>query len=323
MIDAVLTWVDGNDPAMKAKQARYMAFKCADKLDDVAGPARFVQSNEIFYAVASILRFAPYVGRIFIVTDNQNPHLDEFVKRNFPDSKVPLIILDHRDIFKGYEEYLPVFNSRSIETMLWRIPDLSEQFIFLNDDFFFASPSRIEDFFRDGKVVCYSHYYPVLAEEIIRLSHRKRNGHRRASYKDSLMNAAKMVGSHRFLTLQHTPKAMLRSIYEDYYDRHPEAIVRNLKHKFRHDDQYNVPGLFFLLARNRNLMIRENPDRCLLMVRQMRDKKDYFRKKLEWADNDPYLKFGCINALQDASPKEMEMFKEWIARRLNIVFVSK
>lgn len=321
MIDAVLTWVDGSDPVLKANQAKYMEFKGADKLDDVAGPARYIQSNEIFYAVASILRFAPYVGRIFIVTDNQDPHLDEFIEKNFPGNKVPIQIIDHSVIFKGYEEYLPVFNSRSIEAMLWRIPGLSEEFIFLNDDFFFAAPSRLEDFFRDGKVVCYSHYYPVFAEELIHYSHRKKNGHRRVSYKDSLMNAAKMVGSHRFLTLQHTPKAMLRSVFQEYYDSHPEAMIRNISHKFRNEAQYNVPGLFFLLARSKGLMIRENPDRKLLLVRYMRDKKDYLRKKLEWADGNPELMFGCMNALQDANEIEMQMFRDWISNKLGLKFI--
>ena len=30
------------------------------------------------------------------------------------------------------------------------------------------------------------------------------------------------------------------------------------------------------------------------------------------------MKFGCMNSLQDASPMEMSMFKDWISRRLSL-----
>ena len=80
-IDAVLTWLDGEDPVFKARRAKYLTSRGEDKFDDIAGTARTVQSNEIFYAVASILRFAPYVGRIFIVTPSQDPHLGPFLEK--------------------------------------------------------------------------------------------------------------------------------------------------------------------------------------------------------------------------------------------------
>ena len=197
---------------LAAKRQKYLTSAGEEKMNDVGGPARYVQSNEIFYAVASIIRFAPFIGRIFIVTDGQDPHLDSFIAANFPGSKVEIRIVSHADIiFKGYEEFLPVFNSRAIETMLWRIPGLSEDYIFMNDDFFFAAPSSVEDFFRNGKVVCYSKYLPVCWEEIVHYSHPVKNGHRRVSYKDSLMNAALMLGFHAEGFAQKRVQGILRS----------------------------------------------------------------------------------------------------------------
>lgn len=317
-IDAVLTWVDGNDPGLAAKRQKYLTSAGEEKMNDVGGPARYVQSNEIFYAVASIIRFAPFIGRIFIVTDGQDPHLDSFIAANFPGSEVEIRIVSHADIFKGYEEFLPVFNSRAIETMLWRIPGLSEDYIFMNDDFFFAAPSSVEDFFRNGKVVCYSKYLPVCWEEIVHYSHPVKNGHRRVSYKDSLMNAARMLGFHYFPYLPHTPKALRRSVFKEYYEAHPEAVYRNIRHKFRHEEQYNVAGLFYLLEIREGKVVKDRHEDKLFIVREMRDKKDYFKKKLESADNNPAMKFGCMNSLQDASPMEMSMFKDWISRRLSL-----
>ena len=41
---------------------------------------------------------------------------------------------NHKEIFKGYENYLPTFNIRTIETAFHRIRNLSEHFIYFNDD---------------------------------------------------------------------------------------------------------------------------------------------------------------------------------------------
>jgi hypothetical protein len=42
---------------------------------------------------------------------------------------------------------LPVFASGIIESFLWRIPELSEQYIYFNDDTLLATPCTPEDFF--------------------------------------------------------------------------------------------------------------------------------------------------------------------------------
>src|SRR5690606_17025714 len=62
-------------------------------------------------------------------------------------------LVDHRDLFAGYERHLPTFNSRSIISMLWRIPGLAERFVYFNDDFFLLRPVAPTDFFRGDKVV--------------------------------------------------------------------------------------------------------------------------------------------------------------------------
>ena len=46
----------------------------------------------------------------------------------------------HRELFEGFEDNLPTFNSLAIETLLWRIPDLAEQFLYFNDDVFLTAP---------------------------------------------------------------------------------------------------------------------------------------------------------------------------------------
>ena len=57
-----------------------------------------------------------------------------------------------QDVYKRQpEEYLPTFNSHTIEMNLHRIKGLSEQFVYFNDDMFINKPMKPRDFFVHGK----------------------------------------------------------------------------------------------------------------------------------------------------------------------------
>ncbi len=316
-IDAVLTWVNGNDPKLKAERGKYLTTKKEDKLEDIAGPERFIQSNEIRFAVASILRFAPYVKRIFIITNRQDPNLGDFIARNFPDNQVPVIIVDQNTLFEGHEQYLPVFNSIAVETMMWRIPDLSEEFIYMNDDFFFTSPSKKEDLFKAGKVVCYSSRFSSGVMKFLRFIRLRKNDHKRFTYKDSLLNGAEMIGWRHFFYLPHEPHPIFKSVLEGYLTEHPESILRNVRHRFRDNEQFNVQGFFYVLAESKGLLIHKPHKGVNLMIRKPKS-IEYLKGKLAWADRQPGLKYGCMNALQEADPEEKALFEGWISKRLEI-----
>ena len=56
-IDAVITWVDGNDERHKAKRMKY-GNNTMFKAEDIAGNSRYASLGEIFYCVASLNRYA-------------------------------------------------------------------------------------------------------------------------------------------------------------------------------------------------------------------------------------------------------------------------
>lgn len=114
-IDAVITWVDGNDPEHRRKRLSYEKGG-ESRLDDVAGDIRYVSIGEIRYCVASILRFAPFVRKIFIVTDGQDPCLGDFIESRFPGSPQKSISLTIRS-------YIGDMNNISLSST----PSLSRQ----------------------------------------------------------------------------------------------------------------------------------------------------------------------------------------------------
>ena len=103
-IDAVILWVDGSDPKLAEKRNRYLALEKQTVRHPGALPTRFASSDEIRYCVLSILTFAPFIRNIFIVTDEQDPGLYDEVRARFPDKAGCLKIVDHKEIFRGYEE---------------------------------------------------------------------------------------------------------------------------------------------------------------------------------------------------------------------------
>ena len=135
-IDIVLPWVDGNDPAWRqafGEARREVGMDCSE--------IRYRDWGTLRYLFRSIERFAPWVGTVHLITWG---HLPEWIDTTHPR----LHIVRHTDYIP--HEWLPTFNSNTIELNAWRIEGLSERFILLNDDTFFTRPCRDEDFFRRG-----------------------------------------------------------------------------------------------------------------------------------------------------------------------------
>lgn len=215
VVDAVITWVDGNDSAHKTKMSKYL--KNPSSLTSKSVRMRYNQVNEIEYVVKSILKYAKFVRNIYIVTDNQTPDFleeKEKIKNDFPT----VFVIDHKTIFRGNEVYLPTFNSLSIETLLYKIPDLSEHFVYFNDDFFLANKVRLDDFFIDGKPVIRGSWskfyddvwYKKLKKVFLKISNKKQN----LTYKHrkGLQKSAEFLNFKYFFFTEHTPSALRKSI---------------------------------------------------------------------------------------------------------------
>ncbi len=315
-IDIVIPWVDGNDPVHRAKRQKHNTLKCETKHEDVGGSSRFDNIGEIFLCVQSINIFARFVRKIFIVTDNQDPDLDTFLSETFPGGHIPIEIIDHKVIFRGYEEYLPTFNSRAIETMLWRIPGLSEHFILMNDDFILTGPTSPEDFFREGKTVCYAKVYLTAWAKLMRLFRPRRKGHKRISFKDSMLNSVEIMGgSGTFMYLGHTPRALKKSFYEDFFKGREDIMITNISHKFRHEEQFNSQELFYISENRAGRCIVIPTDRKLIYLNP-KNKKGYIDRKLKKFDSMPDVPFCCINTLCLADKAEQEKVLSWVRDKL-------
>eukprot|EP00240_Pyramimonas_obovata_P005088 CAMPEP_0118946922 /NCGR_PEP_ID=MMETSP1169-20130426/45097_1 /TAXON_ID=36882 /ORGANISM="Pyramimonas obovata, Strain CCMP722" /LENGTH=418 /DNA_ID=CAMNT_0006893023 /DNA_START=105 /DNA_END=1357 /DNA_ORIENTATION=- len=155
-IDAVYTWVNGSDPLFLREMLRYKLKLSADiqgldgqhnvseselerKLDEMTSASRYRDNEELRYSLRSVHKHAPWLRHIYIVTNGQVP--------SWLDLRHPQIsVIQHADIFP-YHKHLPTFSSPAIEVHLHRIPGLSHQFIYLNDDVLFGQDVWPDDWY--------------------------------------------------------------------------------------------------------------------------------------------------------------------------------
>jgi hypothetical protein len=307
-VDAVITWVDGSDPAHAARMREFGA-EVSFSEEDVAGSTRFASIGEIYWCVESIRRFAPFIRTIYIVTDGQDPGI--------PEGNIPVKIIDHKVIFRGYEKYLPVFNSIAIETMTWRIPGLAEHYVEFNDDFMLCAPVSVMDFFApDGAPVCYASFRSIPLTRFTRAIKKSENGHRKVTFKGMMVNGAVRAGARmRYLKLDHTPRALLRSFFDRWYELYPEDMLHNISFRFRDASQFSSEELQYVyLNKRKQLIILPVSGRLFYM--EPKDKKDYIPRKMKLLKNGSY-KFCCFNSLDKASQEEAAPVIEWINNTLS------
>lgn len=139
-IDLIYLWVDGNDKEWKKLKNKW-AERYGLPVDDIDNAeCRYIDNEELRYSLRSVAQNAPWINKIYIITNGQVP---QWLDTSHPKIK----IITHEQIMP--KEALPTFNSEAIESCIANIPELSEYFLYANDDFFIGKPVQ-QDFFYDS-----------------------------------------------------------------------------------------------------------------------------------------------------------------------------
>ena len=317
-VDAVITWVDGSDSVHRAKLADYLR-SVGGTPPPAARAARFHDAGEIDWCVASILRHAPWIDRIFVVTDAQVPPLLARIVGTPLAERIRVV--DHRELFAGFERFLPTFNSRAIISLLWRTPGLAEQFVYFNDDFSLLRPVRETDFFRDGKVVVRGQWRTQsqrrLGRRIVQALKRLRGAQPdRAGNHDAQELSARLAGfADRYYRMFHNPYPMRRSTLESFFAEHPELLESNVSHRLRSSTQFKAEVLAAHLEIARGDAVFDNALHTVqLKPRQQSESR--LRAKMARADRDESSAFACVQSLELASPDMQDEIAAWLQRHV-------
>ena len=241
-VDIVITWVDGSDPNWLAEKKMY-----TKKSNNV----RYRDWDNLVYIFRGIEQFMPWVHKIYFVTWG---HLPKWL--NIDNEK--LVIVNHQDYIP--EKYLPTFNSNVLDLNMFRIPGLSEQYINFNDDTFVIKPTKLEDFFYNGKpkdMACISPQ-PINRDMIMNIELNnmeiindyfsindiKRNKKKWLNFKMYGSYAIRTLIFMRFKTIlgffvPHIPISHLKSVVEELWEKEYAEYDKTCMHKFRTKEDIN------------------------------------------------------------------------------------
>lgn len=297
-IDLVYLWVDGNDPKWIAKHNALTG----NKDNDGNCKGRFYDNDELKFSLRSVEKYAPWIRRIFIVTDDQVP---EWLDTS--NSKIQII--DHKQIIP--EEGLPCFNSRIIEHCLYKIPGLADRFIYANDDMLFnreVTPSTFftEDGFpiiRLGKSA-FPEFSFWFNEKILRRP--------LSTYKMAIRNALRLVrrkyGSFRYRKGHHNIDAYLKEDYRKVAETFKDEISPTIKNHLRDgsDIQRGIYSFVPLIEK------RAHPEYV--------DKKTSFMLRIHHHKLYDQLEkynpiFFCVNDSQYASDEDRILARSFLEKR--------
>lgn len=230
-VDMVYTWVDGSDPKWLFRKAQYTGDDPGLLDVEVGGDARYANNDELRYSLRSVEMYANWVRHIYIVTDNQIP--------NWLDTSHPKItIVDHRDIFSD-RSVLPVFNANAIESQLHHIPGLSEHYVYMNDDFFFARPTGPDMFLLSNGLTKFFLSFRTLdidetrPDDLPLVFSAKKGRNLLAAHHD-------LFATRKF---KHTPRIQTRSVLERMEQEMPGEFAQTAASRFRHADDVMVTSL--------------------------------------------------------------------------------
>lgn len=216
-IDLVVPYVDSTD---KNWQEVFKKFSPKTVTQSVNGQNRFRgQGNFFRYFFRCIATNMSWINRIFLIVQSQSQ------VPNWIDRK-QVTIVTHDQFIPA--EFLPIFSSCAIEMFLHKIPELSEHFIYTNDDTFVTNKVTPEDFYLDDKA-----RFEVLRQTI--------DVNKKDMYMTHCKNCHNLIfnqDTSNIIRLDHGLKPYLKSKMEECFNLFKTNILGSIS-KFRQQNNYN------------------------------------------------------------------------------------
>lgn len=230
-IDVVLPYVRNDDEEWVEQFNKYNSIENKGKINTESNGKMRYSSDDMFfkYVIRSIYQFIPSIRKLHLLVASEN-QVPKWINKDTVN------VVLHKDFIP--QEYLPTFNSCTIEMFLKNIPDLSENFIYTNDDILMLNQMRYTDFFSDSRIV--SDYHTSNLDGI--KSHIW-GGNFINSSKLFFDNVNPIVPAHRALPMK-------LSCVKDCYNKYEEQILNSIT-RFR--DYKNLNQYIYTLY-----MLKEN-----------------------------------------------------------------
>lgn len=299
MVDAVVTWVDGSDPAHVAKRKYWLAQLQGSEAISRHGTlhTRWESSFELYYCIHLIRRNAPWIEKIYLVTDEQRPDwLTEEEAR-----RLDVVLVDHKTIFAGFEGCLPTFNSDAIEAVLHRVPGLSDRYLYFNDDVFLLRPTPAKKYFHGERAYWRGRFEKRFTVKQLLKFGRWIAGARERDGFVGVRKERAVLELKRVFNNAHAPYPFFRDLTRDVIEE-SGWMEENMSQKFRKWESVSVPQLVSNAAILRGYATKGPGDWEYIHSEHSEEEVD---RRLERCLKEKKIKSLCVQSL-DMMSKQMQ-----------------
>ncbi|MFT4059596.1 MAG: hypothetical protein QM652_08620 [Legionella sp.] len=320
-IDAVISWVNGYDLNYQKKLSDF-CLTLGVEPNTVVEPTRIQQCNEIHYCLHSLFRFAPWLRTIYLITNEQIPQAVLDLQGSPLANKI--CVIDQNELLREQQISTPVFNSIAIEWLIWHIKGLSEQFIYLNDDFFLLRELTANDFFRDNQLVLRGQWKKQSEQKLFyRL--------KKCAYKIFTRQEIKTsIDLHRhlqekgaqlarfdtyFFLLSHAPFSLKKTAFLEYLALNPQAMADNLRYPFRHKEQVSSIPLITHQLMNAHEVVYDTHKRTIMVNGAYHSFKK-IKNRLQQVQTNRNITFLCVQSLDQAPQETKQYIDKWLTTHI-------
>lgn len=238
-IDLVVPYVDNSDPEWHAVFiSEQIKAGLATGVEEATAKNRFRSDTNFFRfffrAVAQNLKF---INRIFLIVMSES-QVPSWINRD------EVTIVTHDEFIPT--KFLPTFNSGVIEMFIQNIPNLSEKFIYANDDFYAMAPMNAKDFFLDNKTKF----------NLIKDNNADKNMWRQMCKNNHMEIFNKLLANDSFYRLDHEFRPYIKSQMTECFNSHKQKIYNSCT-QFRSKANMTI-FLYSLYAHKNNTRLNSN-----------------------------------------------------------------
>ena len=255
---------------------------------------KYCQYNlDIHYSTFSVAKFLPWVRYIWIIVPDgwDKPITGEKIKIIKETTIVP-------------KKYLPTHNSNVVESWIWKLQGLSDQFIYMCDDMYIGKPCSPEDFFVNKKPILRLYDGPPNYPPLTNLQNT-------IPYVRMWANAVEKYGF-QYTRIQHQALPLKKSLMKKYYLQYKKEVDTASENITRKGE------LDFNLMRFTSPLSVMNGESYLLVTR---DDTDFFVEGGDFERQKKILKikpkFFCINNNSMGNKKVYVLLKKYFNKEFS------
>lgn len=194
---------------------------------------------DLKYLLRSIDINMPFIDKVHLILFSESQIYDWI-----NTSKINIVY--HKDIIP--KEFIPVFNSCTIEMFLHNIPDLDEEFIYFNDDMFITNLKNESDYITKDHSKSIFGFFPYIDDKKLITDYQYRN--------DYKMICKLLDKKYTPFTKQiqgcHIPRMYFKSDYKFVYDNLKDEIHKHITKDRQVINNSQYLFMDYLIMNNKN-----------------------------------------------------------------------